>query len=92
MQALVQQKNLINAYETVLAGNNYYLDLKNTFNTIAEKYERGFYKEVYSKIIELKNYIPIIRNKGDENFNKFVGEFENNILAIDFLLRQLCTN
>lgn len=85
-------KNLVNAYELVLAEDRNYVTIKNLFNDIVNKYEHGKYYEAYNDVINLKNSFRMYRGRGNENFSKFISEFENNILAIDFLLRQFCTN
>ena len=85
-------KDLISAFEGVLAGNNNFSILKDMFYGITDNYEHSYYSEAYNKTIELKNTVPMFRNVGDESFNKFVNELENYVLAIDFGLRQFCTN
>lgn len=91
-EIIAATKELVSAYETVLVGDNGYENLKKSFEGIVSKYEHGDFREAYNMTIALKEFIGMFRNRGSESFNKFVGELENNILGIDYLLRQFCTN
>lgn len=90
-QSINATKEIIQAYETVLSGDHDFEYLKECFNSFANLYSTYHYQEAYNKIIALKQELPRYRNRGDESLNKFVGDLESNVLAIDYLLREFCT-